>query len=170
MIDTIYLDMDGVFCDFNERWHDAFGRTPKQSRECKEFSSDWTDFIVDGNFRDLPWAPGGEKLFEYMLALPSDIRIEMLTSSGGQKFHAEVTDQKTVWLCEHGFPWKANVVAGRGLKKNYATPTSILIDDTYDVIEAFNAAGGIGLWHKDHDVDTTIETLENLLGIGVTNG
>ena len=68
MIDTIYLDMDGVFCDFNERWHDAFGRTPKQSRECKEFSSDWTDFIVDGNFRDLPWAPGGEKLFEYMLA------------------------------------------------------------------------------------------------------
>jgi hypothetical protein len=35
------------------------------------------------------------------------------------------------------------------LKQNYATPDSILIDDTEDVIEAFNRAGGIGILHKD---------------------
>lgn len=162
---TIYLDMDGVFCDFNARWLEVFGRTAKDSRDNKEFTSDWGDFIAGENFKELPWAEGGQRLFEFMLTVPSNIRIEMLTSSGGKKFHAEVAAQKTVWLANHGFPWKANVVAGRALKKEYATPTAILIDDTFDVIEAFNAAGGIGILHSDKNIGATIEMLDNLLGV-----
>jgi hypothetical protein len=57
--------------------------------------------------------------------------------------------------------WKVNVVAGRKLKAEFATPDSILIDDTLDVIEAFNKAGGIGIHHKD--VGNTIMLLNILL-------
>jgi hypothetical protein len=39
-------------------------------------------------------------------------------------------------------------VAGRSKKAEYATPDSILIDDTEDVIKSFRAAGGIGIHHK----------------------
>jgi hypothetical protein len=161
MINTIYLDMDGVFCDFDSRWHEVFGRSPKESRANKEFSTDWDSFIQTNQFASLPWHKTGKQLFEYVLALPSTIRIEMLTSSGGKKYHAEVAAQKTIWLCNNGFPWKANVVAGRALKKDYATPNSILIDDTFDVIEAFDAANGHGIWHKD--INVTLQKLDNLL-------
>jgi hypothetical protein len=41
------------------------------------------------------------------------------------------------------------VVAGRKKKAEFATPDSILIDDTDDVIKAFREAGGIGIHHKD---------------------
>lgn len=160
-VKKIYLDMDGVFCDFDARWFDTFGRTPKESRNNKEFSPDWEEFITGKNFTDLPWTDGGKELFEFILSLPADIQVEMLTSSGGKKFHDEVKAQKKVWLCDNGFPWKANVVPGRGLKKQYATPDSILIDDTYDVIEAFDAAGGVAIWHKN--ASETIGRLKELM-------
>ena len=49
-------------------------------------------------------------------------------------------------------------VAGRKKKAEYATPDSILIDDTDDVIKAFREAGGIGIHHKD--VGNTIMLLD----------
>jgi hypothetical protein len=52
-------------------------------------------------------------------------------------------------------------VAGRSLKKDYANPNSIIIDDTFDVIEAFDAANGHGIWHTD--INVTLEKLNNLL-------
>ena len=160
-VKKIYLDMDGVFCDFNARWFDIFGRTPKESRETREFSPDWEEFITGKNFDDLPWAPGGKELFEFVLGLPTDFPIEMLTSSGGKKFHEEVKAQKKVWLCNNGFPWKANVVPGSGLKKQYATPDTVLIDDTSYVIESFENAGGITIWHKN--ASETIGRLKELM-------
>jgi hypothetical protein len=82
----------------------------------------------------------------------------MLTSSGGMKYHTEVTIQKTQWLCERGIEFKINTVPGRKLKAAYATPTTILVDDTPDVIDSFGAAGGIAILHKD--VNETIAKLQ----------
>ena len=90
-----------------------------------------------------------------------DIEVEMLTSSGGEKFHNLVAKQKTVWLKKQGIAFKPNVVPGRKHKTDYATPNSILIDDTEDIIIAFNKAGGIGILHKD--AGETIEKLKVLL-------
>ena len=74
-VKKIYLDMDGVFCDFDARWFDTFGRTPKESRNNKEFSPDWEEFITGKNFTDLPWTDGGKELFEFILSLPADIQV-----------------------------------------------------------------------------------------------
>ena len=39
MIDKIYLDLDGCICDFEKRYEELYGATPKDSRDRKEFSS-----------------------------------------------------------------------------------------------------------------------------------
>ena len=81
--------------------------------------------------------------------LPLD-SVEILSSSGGNKYHNLVELQKKRWIEAFNLPeWKVNVVAGRKKKAEFATPDSILIDDTLDVIQAFREAGGIGIHHKD---------------------
>ena len=89
------------------------------------------------------------------------IEIEILSSSGGERFHTEVQKQKNVWLKSKGIDYPVNIVPGRKFKSDYATPTTILIDDTEDIIVNFNAAGGIGILHKD--INETLDRLRILL-------
>jgi hypothetical protein len=91
----------------------------------------------------------------------NEVEVEILSSSGGQKYHREVAEQKIEWLADKGIPFKANIVSGRKAKAEYATPESILIDDTHDVIQGFIAAGGIGVHHKD--IGNTLMMLDKLL-------
>jgi len=157
----IYLDMDGVIANFEKRYIELFREHPGTSRDRKEFSKNWTSFIEGKNFESLDYWPGGPELINYLIYRFNDV--EILTSSGGKKYHNEVTEQKNKWIKERNLPstWKVNVVAGRSLKAEFATPDSILIDDTLDVIDAFNKAGGIGIHHKD--VGNTMMLLDILL-------
>jgi hypothetical protein len=159
MINKIYLDMDGVLCFFEKRWQELYEESPASSRNRKEFSNNWTDFCTSKQFETLDWFPGGQTLLKFIRE--QDIEVEMLTSSGGEKFHDLVAEQKKVWLKKQGIAFKPNVVPGRKHKSDYATPNSILIDDTEDIIVAFNKAGGIGILHKD--AGETIEKLKVLL-------
>ena len=151
--------MDGVLCFFEKRWHELYDESPSASRGRKEFSNNWTDFCTTKQFETLDWFPGGQDLLKFIRE--QDIEVEMLTSSGGEKFHDLVAEQKKVWLKKQGIAYKPNVVPGRKHKSDYATPNSILIDDTEDIIDAFNKAGGIGILHKD--AGETIEKLKVLL-------
>jgi hypothetical protein len=140
-----------------------FNESPGSSRDRKQFSNNWTVFIEGKNFETLDWWPGGPELITYVQKNFPHENVEILTSSGGNKYHDLVTEQKNVWIKRMNLSekWKVNVVAGRKLKAEFATPDSILIDDTLDVIEAFNKAGGIGIHHKD--VGNTIMLLNILL-------
>lgn len=158
-IKKIYLDLDGVLCDFEERYTELFKRTPYEARDKKEFNPDWKKFVQEGNFATLPWFKGGKELLAFIRKYP--VSVEILSSSGGKKFHGEVTEQKIKWLRSHDINYKANIVPGRRIKAEYASPDVILIDDTPDVIESFNAAGGHGILHKD--LGKTLEKLKELL-------
>lgn len=157
----IYLDMDGVIANFEKRYIELFNESPGSSRDRKEFSNNWTKFIEGKNFETLDWWPGGPELITYLGK--NNLVVEILSSSGGNKYHDLVVEQKKNWIKTFNLPeqWKINIVAGRKKKAEFATPDSVLIDDTLDVIEAFNKAGGIGIHHKD--VGNTIMLLDILL-------
>ena len=152
--------MDGVLCNFEKRFTELYGKDALGSRDRKNFTTNWPNFIMDGNFESLEWFPGGKELLDF-IQNETDWEVEILSSSGGEKFHSEVAAQKVVWLCNNGIPYKANIVPGRKHKTAYATPETILIDDTEDIIVNFNAAGGLGILHKD--INETLAKLRTLL-------
>ena len=152
--------MDGVLCNFEKRFTELYGKDALGARDRKNFTTNWPNFIMDGNFENLEWFPGGKELLDF-IQNETDWEVEILSSSGGEKFHSEVAAQKVVWLCNKGIPYKANIVPGRKHKTAYATPETILIDDTEDIIVNFNAAGGLGILHKD--INETLAKLRTLL-------
>ena len=152
--------MDGVLCNFEKRFTELYGKDALGARDRKNFTTNWPNFIMDGNFENLEWFPGGKELLDF-IQNETDWEVEILSSSGGEKFHSEVAAQKVVWLCNNGIPYKANIVPGRKHKTAYATPETILIDDTEDIIVNFNAAGGLGILHKD--TNETLAKLRTLL-------
>ena len=159
----IYVDMDGVVANFEKRYIELFRQSPDSSRERKEFSKNWDVFIEGKHFETLDWWPGGPELVTYLSKNVPLEDVEILSSSGGNKYHYLVVEQKKNWIKTFNLTeqWKINIVAGRKKKAEFATPDSVLIDDTLDVIEAFNKAGGIGIHHKD--VGNTIMLLDILL-------
>ena len=162
MIEKIYLDMDGVLCNFERRYFELYKELPGSMRDRKDFNVHWHDFIATKQFETLDWYPGGKELV--LFCSQANVPIELLTSSGGNKYHDEVARQKVVWLENNGLEkLKANVVPGRKHKAEYATPNTILIDDTQDIIQSFNAAGGIGILHKE--IGNTLMMLEKLLEV-----
>jgi len=154
MIEKIYLDMDGVLCDFEKTYEALYNESPKETRERKLFSDNWTNFVQTKQFEKLEYFPGAQDLMRYVNSLK--IPVEILSSSGGLKFHKEVSDQKKNWLKKHNINYKANIVTGRKEKAKYATPNTVLIDDTPEVIEYFENAGGIGILHKTYGKSKTI--------------
>jgi len=163
MIKNIYLDMDGVLCDFTRRYVELFGKMPADARDAKEFNPNWERFIKEQQFRTLDWHPEGQELLRFIKHSIDHERITIraLTSAGGKKFHKEVEEQKKFWLAKNEFHYEAIVVTNRKMKAEYANEHSILVDDTPDVIEAFNAAGGHGILHTN--TADTIRQIKNLV-------
>ena len=162
-INKIYLDMDGVLCDFHKRYQELYGvEAAGEDRDRKNFSKNWKHFIATEQFATLDWFPGGKELLAFVSALP--VRLEILSSTGGIPFHTEVRDQKETWLASNEIYLPGNFVPGRKVKQYYSFPGNVLIDDTPDVIGAFNrktGGAGVGILHKD--VNKTIARLKELL-------
>lgn len=152
--------MDGVLSDFSKRYKELYKMQPKSSRERGEKQDDnWNWFVEGKNFETLDQYTGCNELLEFIRTL--NIPVEILSSSGGHNHHVEVKKQKKIWLKRNGIFFTANIVPGRHLKKDYAKSHVILIDDTQDVIDDFNMAGGIGILHKD--IRQTISILRKVL-------
>ena len=146
-IETLYIDMDGVIADFSKRYREKFRVTPEETRNNKEFNGYFKKFIDDSEFSTLDLMPDANELLHFLHEL--DVHKEILSSTARPENHGMIAPQKQMWLLKHNIHYKANFVPGKSLKYKYATPNSIIIDDTKSVIDDWNKAGGIGILHTD---------------------
>lgn len=146
-ITKIYLDLDGVVADFAKRYRELYHIDPDSTRERKNFGGHFDNFIKSKQFETLDLLPDAPTLIEYLNN--QNIPVEILSSTGRPETHNEVARQKTVWLCNHSIPFKGNFVPGKELKKNFASPTHLIIDDTLSIIEDWKEAGGPAIHHKN---------------------
>jgi hypothetical protein len=161
-IDKIYLDMDGVISDFAKRFKEVYGVSPKGERNKKDFYSFFSRFVKDQHFTTLEPMSDYFPLIEYLKNI--DVPVEILSSTGRPESHIEVSRQKGNWLDKHNIPFKRNFVPGKQLKYKFATPNSIIIDDTLSVIDDWKQAGGIPIHHKNAR-DTMVLLKFHLLGL-----
>lgn len=155
----IYLDMDGVICNFQKRYKELFGHFPERHTNSKEFGDNFKNFIKGGNFETLEMMPDAHILLSHLMTL--NIPVEILSSTAREDNHVELSRQKSIWLDKHRINYSRNFVPGKSKKRAFADKNSILIDDTQSVIDDWRKAGGIAIHHTD--AQTTITILDSLL-------
>jgi len=155
----IYLDLDGVIADFAKRYKELFHITPQQADRNRNFGGFFNTFIATKQFASLDLMPDARMLLDHLNTL--DIPVEILSSTARQDSHEDISDQKRVWLISHGINYPRNFVPGKSLKYTFATPESIIIDDTLSVITDWIEAGGRAILHTD--AASTIASLDALL-------
>jgi len=140
---TLYLDMDGVLADFNK----SYTRLKTHAPDGKRFRAAVMEHKI---FETLDFMPDTQELLNHVGKLHG-IHIEILTSLGTFEplQGEEAKMQKLRWLNDKNIPYKANFVRSKEEKSKYATPTSILIDDSVGCISPFIAKGGHGILHTN---------------------
>lgn len=157
----IYLDMDGVICDFEKKFKEMFSVSPASAENRKRFGDHFHKFINANAFTSLDKMPDADELLNYLKTI--EVNIEILSSTAKPSSNISISRQKQIWLDNNGITYPAIFVPGASLKAQYADQNSILIDDTEGVIHAWNKAGGTGILHKD--ALTTISILSTLLSV-----
>ena len=153
-IDKIYLDMDGVLADFYKRYFERYRLAPREAEKKKEFNKYFDDFIETRQFASLDLLPGTWDALSYFRNC--GIPIEILSSTANKERYETISEQKIEWLKKYNINFKPNFVPGKRFKYEFATPNSIIIDDTESVIDDWNKAGGIGILHKDWNTTLAI--------------
>ena len=155
---TLYLDMDGVVADFHKEY---FKLDKTATFDRKKFRSAVLDYHI---FEDLDPMPNASILLRHVASL-RDVKIEMLTSMGTFDVlqGAAARKQKMSWLRKHNIKYPANFVRTKSEKAKFATPHSILIDDSIGCITPFETAGGHAILHDDSRVRDTLHLLDGII-------
>jgi len=157
----IYLDMDGVIADFTKRYKELYKIEPAEADKRKKFGMFFEDFIESRQFSSLEYMPDAVVLLDHLNTC--GVPVEILSSTAREESHKEISYQKDVWLTIRNIKYPRNFVPGKKHKYKYATPDSIIIDDTQSVIDDWKKAGGVAIHHKD--ALSTISILDALLRV-----
>ena len=148
----VYLDMDGVLADFDQRFRDISGMEPREFENKYGRKAFW-DLIDEENkvkfWVGIPTMPGAADLVDAV----RDYNYELLTSPSAKK---QSYLGKILWVKNHigsVFPSKPRINFKKAKEKHLVKPqlakTDILIDDREDTIGRWNAAGGTGIVYKN---------------------
>jgi len=170
---TIYCDMDGVLCDFDLGYEKLTGMSTAEVN-AKGKSYFWELFRkgVGKNEKDfwsnLPWQPGGEKLWKtiqkYQPNILSSPAVDFSLPSNQQLSpeYNQAIQGKKEWIAKNLTNVGEEIFVPAVQKAKFAAPNHILIDDMEKNITAWEAAGGIGILHKN--ATDTINTLKEKYG------
>lgn len=157
---TIYVDMDGVLCDFIKRVKDVTG-TDYKDPDLNHMSKSETKQKInryDKFWHEMPWHEGGQELWRFVAKQNPKIL------SAHANWDANSIPGKYYWTKKNlNIPKSQVLLVKRDQKKDYATDgnrQNILIDDYIKNIREFESAGGIGIHHTS--VQNTINTLKKL--------
>ena len=155
----IYLDLDGVFANFEKRLVE-FTKAEPWSLSSKDM---WTainyyDRFIQPFFSTLEKMPECDRLWSFVTE--NFESYSFLSAKGtGQDNYAE---QKAQWVSENICTSTLVECVERGAEKYVkAAPHHVLVDDMERNIDAWVHAGGIGILHRS--VDDTLEQLSKLL-------
>ena len=164
MLKEIYLDMDGVLCNFAKAYKEMHGDDVFDNLPEDESLKDdqWNEFVEKKGFQTLEPMPDAWQLFVELLNFCNEkgIHLHILSSTGRRESKEELTTQKTNWLINYRINNYFNTiifVPGKALKKDYATEDSLLIDDHKSNVADFISSGGKAILHT-----STKDTLEQL--------
>lgn len=171
-IKKIFLDMDGVICECVPAFVHLAEQTglplsyPLASAHDTSDQRLFYEFVERGLFATLPPMHDLPYLLSELEAIRHEygITIEMLTSINtlDETTAQKTVEQKKAWLKQHGINYAFNFVNISFQKGDFATPDSVLIDDSATPIEHFLMNGGKTIAHLNaHD---TIEHLRAMLG------
>ena len=153
----IFSDMDGVLTDFEGRFEKYSDGMPPREYE-KKFGKDKFWELVDGEgvafWVGMPWMSDGERYWDYI----KDYDTQLLSSPSRSN-----TSRlgKRLWV-RNNMPGVKLTLAQAYLKKNYAAPNHILIDDRKSNIDEWRAEGGIGILHT-----SAADTIQQLKKLGL---
>ena len=169
------LDLDGLLCDYDSYW--GSDKTFDKIR----FKSEVMDNKMFEKLRplstgvDLFWG-----MHDYLIDNRIEYNFQILSSLGAPndiELAEEAARQKAVWVGRYfgNFIGKLNFTKHKGTKKYFATPNSILLDDTNENVYDFNECHGYGiLFNNDMDFDTvfkevrdTIDKVQQKINIGI---
>lgn len=158
MIDKLYIDSDGVIADFEGLVHSMFEKKGIPFNKKNMWGMvDYYDKTVAPFFESLQVIDGAATLLDYATTNFDDVAI--LTACGYTPKNA--ADQKATWYGKHFPSMTVICVATSKDKAQYATSTSILVDDRSHSIDPWREAGGIGILHTS--VSDTIAQLQAIL-------
>lgn len=157
----IYVDMDGVLCDFEGQFDHYFGIPVSQYRDEKGpiILQKAIDSIGVNFWAKMPWMPGGKELWNYL----SNYNPAILSSPSNFKYAEQ---GKKIWIKNNLNPQPSKVYFEQSKSKqnvlmgldNSEIKKSILIDDFYTNIVPWKETGAIGILHKS--VENTISILK----------
>ena len=155
----IYVDMDGVLCDFIAQSKKATGKIFTQDK-AKEY---WPIIRKYPKFwSDMPWMPGGRQLWSYIKQYNPHIL------SAYTPEDPNCIPGKKTWLRRNVSISSSNInLVRRKDKQKFAMKSggkrrpAILIDDFPRNVDQFKAAGGMGIVHTN-----TANTIKELKKLG----
>jgi hypothetical protein len=148
----VYLDMDGVLADFDQRFRDLSGMEPKEFENKYGKKAFWNLIDEENKIKfwvGIPVMDGAAALVDAV----KDYDYELLTSPSAKK---QSYLGKILWVRNNTgnvFPSKPRINFKKAKEKHLVKPqlakTDILIDDREDTIGRWNAAGGTGIVYKN---------------------
>lgn len=156
----LYLDMDGVLCDFNSKVKELRVGTTREDKITKLANS--TGKEVFDFFRSLKPLPGGTEILKFCRS--NKINFTILSAPLRGPFQKYSIIGKKDWLDQHipGASKTAIFTSEKYLYATYKGTTNVLVDDLDKNIIPWDERGGIAIKHSDKATLQTIQELEKI--------